>query len=326
MSAGLIIVVLLLAFVGTPVLGLVFKWVDRLLTARIQWRKGPPFYQPFADIMKLLGKETLVGERASVGTFLFAPMLGFIGITVSAAILWAVVLKPDAGFVGDLIIVVYFLVFPAMGIILGGSASGTPHGGLGASREMKLVVAYELPFILALAAIVLNATTVLNAAGVLSAERFVPSFKFAQIHDAQVSGPLLGSVSGFLAFLCVLAVMQAKLGVVPFDQAEAETELMGGAIMEYSGPALALIYLSRAMLLFLMPMFVITVFWGGLAFAGWGLLWTILKFVVLLIVIVLMRNTNARLRIDQAMTFFWFVVTPVALVACAISLHAFRGS
>jgi NADH-quinone oxidoreductase subunit H len=155
----------------------------------------------------------------------------------------------------------------------------------------------------------------------------VPSFRFAQIHDAQsLSGPLLGSVSGFLAFLCAVAVTQAKLGLVPFDQAEAETELMGGAILEYSGPALALIYLSRAMLLFLMPMFVITVFWGGLALTGWGLLWTILKFVVLLIVIVLVRNTTARLRIDQAMTFFWFVVTPVALVACAISLQAFRGS
>jgi len=318
MSAGSIIAVLLLAFVGTPVLGLVFKWVDRLLTARIQWRKGPPFYQPFADILKLLGKETLAGERASVGTFLLAPLLGFIGITVSAAVLWAVVLKPDTGFVGDLIIVVYFLVFPALGIILGGSASGSPHAGLGASREMKLVVAYELPFILAIAAVVLN------AAGV---EHAVPSFRFAQIHDAQsLSGPLLGSVSGFLAFLCAVAVTQAKLGLVPFDQAEAETELMGGAILEYSGPALALIYLSRAMLLFVMPMFVITVFWGGLALTGWGLLWTILKFVVLLIVIVLVRNTTARLRIDQAMTFFWFVVTPVALVACAISLQAFRGS
>jgi NADH-quinone oxidoreductase subunit H len=214
--------------------------------------------------------------------------------------------------------VVYFLVFPALGIILGGSASGSPHAGLGASREMKLVVAYELPFILAIAAVVLNAAGVKHA---------VPSFRFAQIHDAQsLSGPLLGSVSGFLAFLCAVAVTQAKLGLVPFDQAEAETELMGGAILEYSGPALALIHLSRAMLLFVMPMFVITVFWGGLALTGWGLLWTILKFVVLLIVIVLVRNTKARLRIDQAMTFFWFVLTPVALVACAISLQAFRGS
>lgn len=316
MSAGLIIAVLLLAFVGTPVLGLVFKWVDRVLTARIQWRKGPPVYQPFADILKLLGKETLAADKASVGTFLFAPVLGFIGLTVSAAILWAVALKPEVGFVGDLIIVVYFLVFPAIGIILGGSASGSPHAALGASREMKLVVAYELPFILVLTAVVLN------AAGV---EGAVPSFKFAQIHAAQhaaVGGPLLAKFSGVLAFLCVLAVMQAKLGVVPFDQAEAETELMGGAIVEYSGPPLALIFLSRAMMLFLMPMFVITVFWGGLAFTGWGLLWTIVKFVVLLIVVVLMRNTNARLRIDQAMRFFWFVVTPVALIACAMSLLA----
>ena len=118
----------------------------------------------------------------------------------------------------------------------------------------------------------------------------------------------------------MLAVVQAKQGIVPFDQAEAETELTGGVLLEYSGPALAMIRLTRAMLLFLLPLFVITVFWGGCRFVGWGWLTTPLKFVVLLVIIVLMRNTNPRLRIDQVMRFFWFVVTPIAIIASALSL------
>jgi NADH-quinone oxidoreductase subunit H len=300
-----------LGFLVTPVLGLGLKWVDRLVTARIQWRKGPPPYQPFADVLKLLGKETVVSENCSAGVFLAAPVLGVVGVAIAAAILWAAALAPESGFVGDIVAVVYFLVFPAIAIILGGSASGAPHGALGASREMKLVIAYELPLILALAAVILNAATVL---------RSPPTFRFADIVAAQQrAGPLLASLSGAIAFLCALAAMQAKLGLVPFDQAEAETELMGGAILDYSGPPLALIYLGRAMLLLVLPMFVITVFWGGVSLTGWGIPVALGKLVVLLVVIVLVRNTHARLRIDQAVRFFWFVVTPLAIVACAIS-------
>ncbi len=301
------IAVIVLGFLGTPILGLFFKWIDRFVTARIQWRKGPPFYQTYADVLKLLGKETVVSERSSVGMFLFAPVLGFVGVSVAAAMLWAVAIDPEASFAGDLIVVVYFLVFPSLALILGASASGSPHAGLGASREMKMVIAYELPFILALV------PPILNAGG---------TFKLSQILSAQSEGVLLWSGSGFLAFLCALAVMQAKLGVVPFDQAEAETELMGGVIVAYSGPPLALIYLMKAMLLFVLPMFVITVFWGGVHLGGWGLLSTAVKFVVLLVVIVLMRNTNPRLRIDQTMKFFWFFVTPLAIAACVVSLYA----
>lgn len=302
------ILAIILGIFGTAVLGLLFQWVDRKVTARIQWRKGPPIYQPLADLLKLLGKETVVSEKASVGLFLLAPLLGFVGVCVAGVILWSAVINPDpeAGFVGDLIVVVYFLVFPSLVLILGGSASGNPYGALGASREMKLVIAYELPFILALVPPIVKAGL---------------SLRLSAIVAAQANGVVLASVSGFLAFLCVLATVQAKLGVVPFDQAEAETELAGGAILEYSGPALAMIRLMRGMLLFLLPMFVIIVFWGGMRFSGWGWLTTPLKFLVLLVVIVLMRNTSPRLRIDQAMRFFWFIVAPVAVIAAFISVY-----
>jgi NADH-quinone oxidoreductase subunit H len=309
-----IVLIIILAVFGTAFLGLVFSWIDRLVTARIQWRTGPPVYQPFADIVKLLGKETLVSERASVGLFLLAPVFGFIGVSVAAAILWSAAVNPQAGFVGDLIVVVYFLTFPSLVLIMGASAAGGPYGAVGASREMKLVIGYELPFILALVPAIVQAG---------QAGKLMGSFKLSAIVEAQQNGAVASSLAGFLAFLCVLAVMQAKLGVVPFDQPEAETELTGGVMLEYSGPALAMIRLMRAMLLFLLPMFVITVFWGGVRLNGWGWATTALKFVVLLVVIVLMRNTNPRLRIEQAMKFFWFIVAPVAVIAAVLSVYRY---
>ncbi len=310
MSLQLHILAVVLGVCGTVLLGLVFQWVDRVVTARIQWRKGPPFYQPFADLVKLMGKETVVSENASERLFLLAPLLGLVGVCVAGTILWASVLDPEAGFVGDLIVVVYFLTFPSLMLILGASASGSPYGAMGATREMKLVIGYELPFILALV------PPILLSGG---------SLKLSAIIAAQSEAPVLWHASGFLAFLCVLAVMQAKLGVVPFDQAEAETELTGGVLLEYSGPPLAVIRLVRAMLLFVLPLFVVMVFWGGVNLAGWGWVTTPLKFVVLLVVVVLMRNTNARLRIDQALGFFWFIVTPLAIIASGISIYAYAA-
>ena len=109
--------------------------------------------------------------------------------------------------------------------------------------------------------------------------------------------------------------MQAKLTVVPFDAPEAETELTGGAYMEYSGPPLAMFKLTRAMMLFTMPVFLVTVFCGGIP--PWlGLP----AYVLLIVVVVLIRNTTPRVRVDQAVRFFWGPVTIAALAAIGLAL------
>jgi len=306
---GFWIIIALLGFVVTPVLGMLVKWVDRLVTARIQWRKGPPPYQVLADVLKLMGKETLVSEGACTPVFLMAPVLGFAGVGVAATMLWATALGADVGFGGDLIVVIYFLVFPSLALIMGASASGGPHAGVGAAREMKLVIAYELPLILA------ATVAVVKAGG---------TFRLAEIAAADSTGatsPVLMSVASVLAVGCMLMSVQAKLGLVPFDQAEAETELMGGVILEYSGPPLAFILLTKAMLLVVLPMFVITVLWGGIVLTGlFGLLATLGKFLLIIVIIVLMRNTCPRVRIDQAVKWFWFAVAPVAMLACVAAV------
>ena len=105
--------------------------------------------------------------------------------------------------------------------------------------------------------------------------------------------------------------MQAKLCLVPFDMSEAETEIMGGVLIEYSGMLLGIFKLTKIMMLVALPVFLTTVFWGG--FSIW-------KYVVLLVIIILMRNTNPRVRIDQAMRFFWGKMTLIASVAVLLAV------
>jgi len=294
-----IILVFVLATVGTTVLGLISRWIDRKVTARIQWRVGPPWFQPFADVLKLLGK----------WTFLMAPAIGFAGTALAASILWTANLA-SSGFTGDLIVVVYLLTMPSLAIILGGISSGNPVAALGASREMKLVFAYELPFILALVAVILRA-------GATSGE----TFKFAGILAAQHSeGMVIASASGVIAFIVAVLCAQAKLGLVPFDMPEAETEIMSGPFLEYSGAPLAVVYLMKSLLLATLPILFITLFWGGVG-PGWGYLWAALAYVLILVLFVLIRNTNPRLRIDQAVKFFWFGLTPLAILAVLLAAY-----
>lgn len=306
MSIAGMILALIAGTVGTVVLGLAARWVDRKVTARVQWRVGPPWYQPAIDCVKLMGKETLVPAEARGTGFLLAPLLGMAGAALAVTMLWVMNLVSGAGFVGDIIVVLYLLAIPSLATMLGAAASGSPHAAVGASREMKLLLSYELPLILALV------VALLHTGG---------SFRVSDIVAAQQEhGAVAVSLSGLLALVVSILCVQAKLGLVPFDQAEAETELMAGVYTEYSGPPLAVAFLTRTILLIALPMLVITLFLGGIALSGWGIAAGVLKLLVLLVIVTLIRNTNPRVRIDQSMRFFWFGLTPVAVVAVALAL------
>jgi len=293
-------------FLFTALVGLISTWVDRKVTARVQWRKGPPWFQPIADVLKLLGKEMILPEGGSVFTFLFAPLMGLAAVTLVSTMLWLFNADPRGSFIGDLIVVLYLLTVPSLALIIGGSASRNPLSALGSSREMKLVLAYELPFILA-------AFTVVAKTG---------SIIMGQIIGYQsANGMIFASPSGAIAFLAALLVTQAKLGYIPFDMPEAEQELMGGPLLEYSGPALGAFKLSKAMLFFTLPVFLITLYLGGIDLASVaGVLWFVLKYVIILTLIILIKNTNPRIRIDQALRFFWGPVTVLAAIGFILAL------
>jgi len=291
-------------FLFTGIVGLLASWVDRKVTARVQWRVGPPWYQPLVDIFKLLGKETIVPAGPKATFFLMAPLLGLVGVTLVSTIVWVLNLSPGSGFVGDLVVVLYLFTLPSLAVIIGGAASKNPLGALGASREMKLVLGYELPFIIAVFTVALKIGSILFQ-DILSYQ--------------QINGIILRHPSGIVAFVVAIICAQAKLTLVPFDIPEAEQEIMAGPYVEYSGAPLAIFKLTKAMMLFTVPVFLITVFWGGLRFSGWDLLWTVLKYVALLVVIILVRNTNPRLRIDQAMRFLWGPVTILAILGMVLA-------
>ncbi len=287
-------------FLFTVIVGLFSTWVDRKVTARVQWRVGPPLMQPLYDFVKLLGKETLIPAGGSRAVFLSAPIVGLVAVILVSTILWLANLWGTA-FVGDLIVVVYLLVIPSLAIMIGGLASGNPLATTGASREMKLILAYELPFLICMATVILKSGM---------------SIKLVEIAKT----PIIGSISGVLVALIALLCIQAKLGFVPFDVAEAETEIMSGPYIEYSGVPLAVFKLTQATMLFTLPIFLITAFLGGLNFSGWGILWTVLKYLAILVLIVVIKNTNPRVRIDQAVKFFWYYLAPVAAAAFVLAV------
>lgn len=295
-------------FLFTSVAGLLASWVDRKVTAKIQWRVGPPWYQNFVDIIKLLGKETIVPKGGSKTMFLLSPLFGIASVTLVSTLIWIANIWPERTFVGDLIVVLYFLTIPAIGVILGGFASANPLASLGASREMKLVLSYELPFVLAIVIPIIKTGGAIRIGDILQ-------FQAA-------NGIVVGSISGVIALIVAILCMQAKLSLVPFDMPEAETEIMSGAYIEYSGSALAMYKLTRAMMLFTLPMVLVIMFMGGIKLQGLSILWGILKYVALLVIIVLIRNTNPRIRIDQAVKFFWGPVTLLAIIGVAL---AFMG-
>ena len=297
---------LFFGFLLTAIIGLLASWIDRKVTAKVQYRVGPPLLQPLIDIVKLLGKETLIPAGSSKITFLMAPVIGLASVILVSTLLWINNIYPAKSFLGDLIVVLYLLVIPSISIIMGGFASRNPLASLGASREMKLILSYELPFILAvLVAVIKSGFT----------------FRLGEILTFQAqNGAFVGSWSGTLALIVAIICMQAKLALVPFDIPEAETEIAGGPLIEYSGSGLAIYRLMKNMLMFTVPFFLIIVFIGGLRLDGIHLLYGVLKYIGLVALMTVIRNTNPRVRIDQAVKFFWGPVTIIAIIAIILAL------
>jgi len=293
-----------LGFVATAVIGLLACGLDRKVTARVQYRVGPPLWQPFIDMAKLLGKENLIPAGASQITFFAAPLVGLAAVTLVSTILWLNSIHPARGFGGDLIVALYLLSIPSISLMMGGFASGNPYASLGASREMKAILSYELPFVLAIIVPVIKSGYAIRLGT-------ITRFQLQQ-------GLTAGNLSGLLAFIVAVLCVQAKLGLVPFDVAEAEAEINSGPLIEYSGASLAVYRLMKSMLFFVLPFFLIMLFLGGAHSGGWPR--CALKYIGLVALITVIRNTNPRLRIDQTVKFFWGPVTLTAAIAVLLAL------
>ena len=293
-------------FIFSATVGLFAGWIDRKLTARIQWRVGPPWYQNFIDIIKLLFfKETVIPENVSKTIFLGMPLLSLAGATLVSTIILVINGTPQAGFLGDLIVVIYLMMIPAISLMLGGFASENPLASLGASREMKLMLSYELPFIIAILVPVIKSGYAIKLGDII-------------MHQSAY-GHIIRSPSGIISFIVMLLCVQAKLGIAPFDIPEAETEIMAGPYIEYSGKALGIFKLSKAVMLFALPVLMIILYFGGIIFTPEAFVKNIIQYLLILVVIVVIKNTNPRVRIDQAVKFFWGPVTALAIISVMLA-------
>jgi NADH-quinone oxidoreductase subunit H len=289
------------------VTGGLLSWYDRKITARVQFRKGPPLLQPFWDFLKLvLVKETILPRQGSRFVFLLAPVLALFGATMAGLFILLPLLNIETGFKGDIIVIFYLLTLPSFSYIIGSLASGNPIAAVGASREMKLIISYELTFLLVVAAVIMKSGQELDLSSIIAAQ--------------QSDKPFIGSISGVLLLVAGLFCIQAKLGMVPFDMPEAEAELASGIYIEYSGPPYAMIRLAKYIMLFILPAFIVALLMNGMI-GGTGILWLILKILGIVLLITLIRNTNPRLKIKQASSFF--LIWMNLLVIIAILLNTF---
>jgi NADH-quinone oxidoreductase subunit H len=300
--AGLVIMVIL---VNAVLLGAaVFVWTERRLIGRFHNRVGPnrwgPFgtFQPIADLLKLIVKEDLVPAGADKIAFVAAPV-----IMVSTAILMlAVVPFSKNTALADLNVGVLYVLavtsLTSVAILMAGWASNNRYALFGAARGVAVLISYEVPVVLCLLGVVMVAG----------------SMSLADVVAAQAIPFLLVQP---LAMFVFLAGTSAELNRTPFDVAEAESELIAGYHIEYSGIKFGLIQAAEFGGVVTASAVIVTLFlsgWAGPASAYIGWFWFLLKVGVVAFLFIWVRATFPRLRIDQIMAFAWKFLMPLSFI------------
>ena len=274
--------------------------VMRKLRAAIHSRIGPPITQPYWDLFKLLGKEDLRTAGGKVDSSVPALTLGSVLVL---ALLVPMGAAPPMAFAGDMIVVIYVAAISSVLMMLTGFASSSPYASVGSSREMMMLLSVEP--ILAIALVV----------GAFKAR----TLALAGIANYQIqNGPSISMVVGGVAFFLAL---QAVAGKLPFDIGEADQEIMGGLLVEQSGPRLALFRWTLWAKLLVLAFLLVEVFfpWPHFGFYLLNLAATLVKVMVVLVLVALIDVVNPRLRIDQAMGYFMRVaVSSLAALAFAV--------
>lgn len=290
--------------------GGLLSWFDRKISARVQFRKGPPVLQPFYDFFKLLlVKETILPKRGSPLMFLLAPVFSVFGAVMAGVFILLPLFKITSGFRGDLLVIFYLLTIPSFSYIIGSLASGNPLAAVGGSREMKLILSYELTFLLFIAGIIMKCGQQFDLNSIIQTQ--------------QAGAPFIGSISGVLLFIVGIFCVQAKLALVPFDIPEAEAEITEGIFIEYSGSSYAMIKLTKYIMLFILPSLLVALLMGGFRLDGINILWSILKVLGIVLLLTLIRNTNPRIRIRQAVNFFMIWMNLLAVIALVLIIFGY---
>ncbi len=284
-------------------------YAERKLIARMQQRLGPNrvgprgLLQPIADVVKLLQKEDIIPYGVDRSIFKIAPLISLVcaGSGIALIPLWERFVLSNLN-VG-LLFILALSSLSAYGVILSGWASNSRYALLGGLRASAQVISYEIAMSLALLSVVLMAG----------------SFNLQDIVKAQVSSPFkIYLIPQLVAFFVFMVSALAETNRVPFDLPEAETELVAGYFVEYSGIRFALFYLAEYFGMVVMSALAVTCFLGGykgpFTIPGVPFFWFLLKLYLLLFFYIWVRATLPRYRYDQLMGLGWKVLIPLALI------------
>jgi NADH-quinone oxidoreductase subunit H len=295
--------------IATAVLLLTFLliWAERKIVARFQDRVGPnrvgPFgvFQTVADLLKLVTKELITPTGADRVPYNLAPL-----ITVMSVVgLWAVMPLAPTVLPADINVGVLYIIsigaIGTLGILLAGMSSNNKYALLGAFRTVALMVSYAVPMVLALLVPVLLSGS-MGMQAIVEGQRPIPFF-------------VLAPVAALIFFLSSLA----EVGRAPFDLLEADSEIVAGYNIEYSGLKFGMFFVAEFLHAFTISALTATLFLGGWS-GPWvdlypvlGMLYFIIKTSIVYFVVIWIRGSFPRIRIDQMNALNWKFITPVAL-------------
>jgi NADH-quinone oxidoreductase subunit H len=292
----------ILGYILTPivafVVGVSYGGIVRVITARAQNRFGPPITQNFWDIVKLYSKKTAVHHglmqhwgpifaiTASVTSLFFIPVL-------RDSALWA-----NNSFNGDIIFLLYMMVFGSLGMALGAGQTGNPNSAIGVARGLALMVGYEVPFVLALVAIMIQYQTT-SIADLMAVQ---DTFSHWLIFQSP------------FAFIAAILAFLGMMHYAPFDVVIAPAEISSGPASEFGGKYLALMQTSGSIFTFAKLVLFTDIFLGGAN----DFVTLIIKTFILYMIPVLTGIVNPRFRTEQAIRFFWKWPTVFGVIAIII--------
>ena len=290
------------------------EWIDRRVTARLQGRIGPPWFQPLADTIKLLAKEDVLPDGANEWVCALTAIASLAAV-LAASLYIPVGRVAAASFEGDLIVVLFLLSIPALAYFVAGWASVGVYSILGGNRSLLQYFSYEVPFLMAL-----------SGPAILSGSWSISSIA---AHQSRTLWTVWLQPLGFgLAIVGLIG----KLKREPFDIPKAKSEVGAGPLTEFSGRKLALWDMT------LMIQTVVGVFLLANAFLGGGgpgvgeavAPWTVaalrtagtfgLKALAILLILSETGVLYARLRIDQLANLGWRVLAPLGLLQTAVTI------
>ena len=309
------VVGLLAMFTALSVVVLSLTWLERKALGRLQRRLGPTrtgpmgLLQPIADAVKLILKEDIIPDSADKAIFWAAPVI----VVVSAFMIWVTIPGAKDLALLDLDLGLFYITAVAvvgiLGLVLAGWGSANKYGILGGLRSAAQLISYEIPVIMVVVAVAMLAQS-LNLQEIVERQNPIP---YALILP-------LGMVVFFIAGL-------AEVGRTPFDIYHAESEVVGGPFVEYSGAHWSVFFLAEYINTFAIAALVTLLFLGG--WAGPilpGVVWFLIKVYAVILVVFWIRGTFPRLRIDQLMAFAWKAMVPLSFYSIVITaLYLFYG-